>query len=287
MIIGDKIAELRKEKGLTQEQLGALVGVSSQAVSKWENGGTPDVELLPLIADTLGVSLDGLFGREERPGADMSQTLTRYLKSFPPKKRIRELYDLLITSMAGLEFAFGLSEDMQKLLHVMDTAFIKDTKTGETAWMRSVQADDRGILLTVCAEDFPLFLLLPEPEGGYKQNLAPIEDYQRFFSLLGQENSLKLLFWIAGRRQSSYIFASAVAKGVDVSEEETDRLLHELKGLGLLYSIEVETENGGTTAWQLRNSEALLPFLYFARWLMEKSDLYLYTWIQRRKPWLS
>ncbi|MCD8130358.1 MAG: helix-turn-helix domain-containing protein [Lachnospiraceae bacterium] len=287
MIIGDKISELRKEKGMTQEQLGALVGVSSQAVSKWENGGTPDVELLPLIADVLGVSLDGLFGRDEKPGTDMSQTLVKYLLSFPSRTRMKELYDLLISSMSGMDFKFDLSEEMEKVLHVMDTAFIKDTQTGETAWLRSTQADDDGILLTVSAEDFPLYLLLPEPEGGYRQNLAPIEDYQKLFSLLGRENALKLLFWIAGRRQSSYIFASAVSEGSGVPIEETDRLLEELKDLGLVYSIDVETEAGDTKAWQLRNSEALLPFLYFARWLMEKSNLYLYTWIQRRKPWLS
>ncbi len=44
--LSERIAALRKEHGLTQEQLGNMVGVSAQAVSKWEKGGTPDVELL-------------------------------------------------------------------------------------------------------------------------------------------------------------------------------------------------------------------------------------------------
>ena len=64
-VLSGRIAELRKERGLTQEQLGQLVGVSAQAVSKWEKGGAPDVELLPALADRLGVTIDGLFGREE------------------------------------------------------------------------------------------------------------------------------------------------------------------------------------------------------------------------------
>ena len=54
--LSEHIASLRKERGLTQEQLGQLVGVSAQAVSKWEKGGAPDVELLPTLADRLGVS---------------------------------------------------------------------------------------------------------------------------------------------------------------------------------------------------------------------------------------
>jgi len=62
--LGDNIARFRKAAGLTQEELGTTVGVSAQAVSRWECGGAPDVALLPAIADALAVSTDALFGRE-------------------------------------------------------------------------------------------------------------------------------------------------------------------------------------------------------------------------------
>ena len=63
--IGEKIAKYRKLKGYTQEQLGESVGVSGQAVSKWENGGVPDTYLLPRISKVLNVSIDALFGIEK------------------------------------------------------------------------------------------------------------------------------------------------------------------------------------------------------------------------------
>ena len=57
----------RKEKGLTQEALANKLGVSNQAVSKWEGDVCcPDLQLLPLLADTLELSLDELFGRESK-----------------------------------------------------------------------------------------------------------------------------------------------------------------------------------------------------------------------------
>lgn len=62
-IIGKQIAALRKERGIKQEELAGYVGVTAQAVSKWENGGVPDTELIPKIADFFGVSIDALFGR--------------------------------------------------------------------------------------------------------------------------------------------------------------------------------------------------------------------------------
>jgi len=57
------ISIYRKEKGLTQEQLAQILGVSFQAISKWENAQTmPDISLLPQLSRTLEVSIDKLLG---------------------------------------------------------------------------------------------------------------------------------------------------------------------------------------------------------------------------------
>ena len=65
MSIGKNIACFRKEKGLTQAELGDLLGVSNQAVSKWESEMTmPDVMILPTLADVFGCYIDELFSRE-------------------------------------------------------------------------------------------------------------------------------------------------------------------------------------------------------------------------------
>lgn len=57
--IGNKIKSLRKKNGLTQEQLAEKIGVSFQAVSKWENDiALPDITLIPVLANYFGVSTD-------------------------------------------------------------------------------------------------------------------------------------------------------------------------------------------------------------------------------------
>lgn len=61
--IGDNIRIARKRKGLTQEELAGQIGVTSQAVSRWESGaGMPDISLIVPIAQVLSVSTDMLFG---------------------------------------------------------------------------------------------------------------------------------------------------------------------------------------------------------------------------------
>ena len=62
--MGKRISELRKNKGMTQEQLAQQVGVTAQAVSKWENDlSCPDISILPQLAEALGVTTDELLGK--------------------------------------------------------------------------------------------------------------------------------------------------------------------------------------------------------------------------------
>jgi len=67
--LGKRIAQYRKEKGLRQDDLAEMLGVSPQAVSKWENDQTcPDISLLPQLAGILGVTVDELLsGKKETP----------------------------------------------------------------------------------------------------------------------------------------------------------------------------------------------------------------------------
>ena len=65
--LGKRISALRREKGLKQDDLAETLGVSPQAVSKWENDMTcPDITLLPQLAKVLGVSVDALLSGEEK-----------------------------------------------------------------------------------------------------------------------------------------------------------------------------------------------------------------------------
>ena len=61
MVLGEKITELRKRSGLSQEQFGDKIGVSRQAVSKWEmSQTTPDLNKIMAVAEFFGVSTDFL-----------------------------------------------------------------------------------------------------------------------------------------------------------------------------------------------------------------------------------
>ena len=110
-VIGMQISKFRKAAGLTQEELGEAVGISGQAVSRWECGGAPDVALLPAIADKIGVTIDALFGRDGSERVDVEEVVGRYLCSFPAKERLDKLCRLVWASVKHqLDDGLGIPE---------------------------------------------------------------------------------------------------------------------------------------------------------------------------------
>ncbi|MBR2926012.1 MAG: helix-turn-helix transcriptional regulator [Clostridia bacterium] len=94
--LGKRIAALRHEKGLKQDELAEQLGVTPQAVSKWENDQTcPDITLLPLLASILGVSVDELLsGKQEDP------SVVRLLPE-NERKDIKDMMLRIVVTSAG------------------------------------------------------------------------------------------------------------------------------------------------------------------------------------------
>ena len=68
--LGERIAEKRKAKGLKQDELAEMLGISAQAISKWENDiSCPDIMTLPDLAQRLGCTVDELLTGREEPKA--------------------------------------------------------------------------------------------------------------------------------------------------------------------------------------------------------------------------
>ncbi|ELR71340.1 hypothetical protein C900_02841 [Fulvivirga imtechensis AK7] len=106
MTLGEKITKLRKEKKLSQIDIANAIGVSRDAISKYERGDiVPSVENAKKIALTLGVSLDYLVSEEEQQEAIDNKMM----------QRIKEIQKLS-------------EADQQNIISVID-AFVRDSKT--------------------------------------------------------------------------------------------------------------------------------------------------------------
>ena len=72
MTFAERLTELRKSRGWSQEQLGERLGVTRQTVSKWELGSTtPEMEKLAAMSELFGISIDALVKGEGAPAEEL------------------------------------------------------------------------------------------------------------------------------------------------------------------------------------------------------------------------
>lgn len=290
--VSENIQRLRKERRLTQEQLGSLVSVSAQAVSKWEKGGMPDAELLPAIADALQVTIDTLFGREDVRSADMNDIFYKWLLRQAEEKEYYELFKLLLLAIHSpiKTFDDSLKEDLDNILNSMPIKSSTGTynKSGEpvAVWLRSMILGEGGMKLSIPAEDCPLFMLLPEPEGGYLPNLLKPEEYRKLFNALAIPGSLELLFYLYSRPKQYYT-QSAMEKNGGFEPGALDEPLEKLIEAKLMTKETIIETKGESLVYTLKGEEpAIVPFLLLGRWILEAPG-YIWSWSSRTRPILE
>ena len=114
---GQRLSRIRKEKGFTQNEIADKVGVTSQAVSKWENDlASPDIDILLKLSEIFDISVDDLLGKE---------TKKTVLNDKPSKKDIdKMIFKIIVTSADGDKVNVNLPLALVKALMNKDSGKI-------------------------------------------------------------------------------------------------------------------------------------------------------------------
>lgn len=227
--LNEQIAFLRKQKGLKQEELANALGVTNQAVSKWESAQCcPDIQLLPNLAKIFDVSIDELVGYNPTEGlGEMCLKIKDYFSSLPEKK------------------AFG---DAYRILALLHEAAATDGYKNPLPW-KEMDCFIDPVSLEGCS-------LCSEPDGctGRKNNviffsldegyIAPNHTQMRELTITTEQfsnlNVLKTMFALHGLTVSDfdrYVTADQIAAAAFLKAEEVETALREIP-------LTVKEENG-------------------------------------------
>lgn len=193
--ISEKISSLRKAHNLTQEALGEAVGVSAQAVSKWEKGDSlPDISVIPDICKVFGISADTLLGNE----GNMTSKLyfDKALEVCKPGDRTRMIQKLM-------ELEDGI-KNFASLLHKDNTFSV---------------ADSRG---------FGMFF----NDIEYMKNIMSVDlANSKLFKFISDEKTMKIFTLIV---TNGKLTESEMIKITGFSEQEVTERLFELMKCGTI-----------------------------------------------------
>lgn len=122
--LGEKIKELRKCDRRKQEDLAAALGVTNQAVSRWEaNGGYPDIEMLPAIANYFHITIDELFGYDSDRQTKLQSYIEQADQIFNLKDKVR-LVEFLRNAISEFPSEWQLQYRLANALTSMGHAII-------------------------------------------------------------------------------------------------------------------------------------------------------------------
>lgn len=249
--VGETIAELRKERGLTQEKLAETIGVSSQAISKWENNVTmPDIMLLPLIADTLGVTIDDLFGIKRKVCE----------KTIPIEETPMAVYNQILNTM--------WNEEGDNPAERIKTQFEKKATqhTGFVSAMSGAVYANRNLALSYL------------PSGNDSIKLLEDEKVAELLKAVSNK-SIRLVLAYQCRHSEQTFTAASVAAKAGISEEEAQNALEELCHYNFTTAMDVDVGSGETLrVYHAYGTHKMLLILYPLLSLAESLANYRESW---------
>lgn len=141
--LGENIKELRREKGLTQEELAEIIGVAHQSVSRWERGECyPDIELLPVIAGFLDTTTDKILG-VGKPAEESA--VKKYLDDFQAAISRGDITSCIDTARKGLKEFPNNFVLLNKLMYAL---FVAGDEDGNIpSWKENMEKYDEEITL--------------------------------------------------------------------------------------------------------------------------------------------
>ena len=276
MSLSQNIRKYRLEKDLTQEQLACLLGVSAQAVSKWETSETyPDGALLVPLANVLGVSLDVLFENRVYSMEDISERVQRLIKDTPREKRFHLVRDLCWQMEKGL---FIFSEQKEHVEKYFPDEICNQKQS-------SYILNDYGFT-HVSNGRAPFFSVFPEYEDSFSDVIENGEKIREIFEAFSSPEAMRVVLFIH-KQKEDYIFeAEVLARVCEMELPQTKDILNALIKWHLVSFEIIEIDGEKRVLYHTEPSHKIIALFLLANELNYRGSYCLQAHI-RKKPFLK
>lgn len=292
MKLGEKIRQLRRRDGRTQEDLARALGVTGQAVSRWEaNGGYPDMEMLPAIANYFGVTIDELFGYQGERSKKIDALLRNVNLLDEQNLRSDQTLDRCIQLLReGLAEFPGNERIMQRLAQILAEAgwerhhewmnygadgYIRyefDRHKKNPYWMEAIRlyetlvsdAADGGIRTNSICELVRLYRIVGEQEKAVAlaRQLPPLEHSREIILASATDGKSHAKYLGEVLLKLAYQFAEQLVYALVVNKAnfETDMPVRKVEGAIAVFNLICEDGNLG-----IYHREVAYLYLYLSR----------------------
>lgn len=242
--INEQIIFLRKQKGMTQEEVASALGVTNQAVSKWESAQCcPDIQLLPAIAELFEVTIDELMGHKSAGGlGDICLKIRNYFTELPERESFEKAYRI-----AALLHELALTDGYKKYLPWKKD---RDYSADEVSqWGLSLSAEEEG-----CTGRKNNCITFSRGKVEVEPAISDLRGLARNLEKLSHLHVLKVMFTLYDETVGDsglYMSCEEIADKALLSIGQVEEALKELP-LSL-------KEEGGNCSYRLKESFSYIP----------------------------
>ncbi|MCR5117748.1 MAG: helix-turn-helix transcriptional regulator [Lachnospiraceae bacterium] len=222
------LATLRKEKKVTQEQLANHLGVSAQAVSKWENGSYPEGDLIPAIADFFDVSIDFLYGRGEKDNSIANIVFNAARNCCI--KDVEETHNgakrpTFAKMLRNIEWATQNAPWVNNKNYYEPPRYEKTEPKMAAAFFDDYTYSYMGLM-----ENNDLYIRLntnPE-EVSFEDILKDTDRLCEFFKLISDKDTIRMIAYLYSLARREFVGAETIAAELKLSKDKVEKTLNEL-----------------------------------------------------------
>jgi len=255
MKFNENLTKYRKRAGLTQNQLASKLSVTPQAVSKWEKGGYPDMELLPKISRILDVSLDILFGLKENENKiNIARISENKLQQLSDEKKGQFIIELFY----GLICAYNKNTSPEDIN--FPESFVNETY----AHLRT----NYELAISRLNPDMQYLCFMRIPEKGINSYFKIQPRIIELFSFLSDENALRIISYAETLGRNCVLTKACIAKELSIPIDITSDIVDRFERFGIMWQLTASTCEGSFPIYGYVHNIPLVGILTLAESLV-------------------
>ena len=271
--IAEKLAELRKAKGVTQEEVAQSLSVSIKTVSKWENGvSTPDLFMLMALSKYYGVSTDTLLGLSEKKTQSTKEEIRSLFEGLDRRESVLKAFE---TAKALVPAMLGRMAQRTDDRDGKEGPFPPKPMNGYR--FRIAQDDFFEFLASSENVNVAVMLLQNRENFAWMNDASKQKEIVKIFKFLSNEDTLSVLNFIHSKSCSESFTAEYISKNTGIKEERSAEILDEFCSVGSCHWVTAHLAEGEMKVYECRGDGIVLSMLSLAFERMCGSRSYAYS----------
>lgn len=292
-VFSTTLQRLRKERSVTQEQLASHLGVSAQAVSKWENGSYPEGDLIPKIAEFFDVSISYLYG-QEKEAVSVEQSVMDVIGDIMLSTDVRNKSVFATTHKEVFNKMFDIIWAMQIGPWSGNRTYYNRTEYDNQPRTGSVITDDAGFAFMGLNKNASVYAIAKEPEEGFAAAMPDVENTRRFLKALSEDGALEVLLYMLSLKDNEFVSAKTIAANAGINESRIKEILSGIDdednyNCCFPNVFVVNSKNEREKLYGIRSyvTGTYLPILMLINTILNPMEGYQMQIAMREKPWIE